>query len=684
MRKIALCLILASPIHSWCQFHEKFDDNKNNWPSHTDDVSSRKIENGKFILQTFEVDNGRFVQMPRHFNPNRDFTMEASFTQQSGSNNNGIGLYWGAVSRVSKPYNQLLFTTNGYYKFGATGQGDWIETTLVKPMGQANILRIENKKGNVTCYLNGNRLAKLELKSYGFLAGFLNYTNMKLEVDYFNFDQEGEPIKLVENMPHGLKKENLGANVNSKGEDLAPIVSADGKTIYFGREDYEGNTGGMKDVEDIWITEFNGTSWGYAKNFGPPINDGKANNLASVSADNNTLVFSGSDKFNFRKRTGTGWSDLVDAGIYYINESANQESQLSSDGKAMLFTVKNSKNVYYNSAIDEKDIYVSVQDKSGKWSEAMNLGPVINTPGDETSPFLSSDGRTLYFSSTGHPGYGGNDMFISKRLGDGWDKWSEPRNLGPEINTPFFDAYYTLPASGDYAYMVNNVNSIGMSDIFRIKLPKEVKPDPVILLSGRALNVKNKQPVAAEILLDNLVNGKEVAEANSDPSSGEFKIVLQPGANYGIHAAAKGYLSVNENMELATIHEYKEMQKDLLLMPIEVGLTLALNNVFFEQGKPTLRKESYPELDRLVQIMIDNPKMQIELAGHTDNVGNGTALMKLSQDRVDVVKKYLEDHSISAHRIAGRGYGATSPREKNDTEEHRMMNRRVEFKILKN
>ncbi|MGC4022677.1 MAG: OmpA family protein [Cyclobacteriaceae bacterium] len=213
---------------------------------------------------------------------------------------------------------------------------------------------------------------------------------------------------------------------------------------------------------------------------------------------------------------------------------------------------------------------------------------------------------------------------------------------------------------------------------------KAVKPDPVILLSGRALNSKTNKPVSADIILDNLETANEVAEAISDPSTGAYKIVLQPGANYGIHAAAKGYISVNENMELAAIHEYAEMQKDLLLAPIEVGLTLALNNVFFEQGKPTLRKESYPELDRLVKIMTENPRMQIEIAGHTDNVGSPTALMKLSQDRVDAVKKYLEDHSISGHRITGKGYGATVPREKNDTEEHRKMNRRVEFKILKN
>jgi outer membrane protein OmpA-like peptidoglycan-associated protein len=684
MKKITLCLILVAPISLWGQLHEKFDDNKNEWPLKSDHEHSRKIESGKYILETFKEGSGQFTEMPFSFDPTRDFTMEIAFVQKSGSINNGIGLYWGKVSRMDTTYNEFVVTTNGYYKIGAYGRSKWIETDKVKSLGQTNVVRVEKKGKTMSYFLNNIKLTTNNLTSYGFTGGFINYTNMRLEIDYFDFVQDIPPIKLVENLSHGVVKENLGAAVNSVADDLSPVISADGKTLYFGREKYEHNTGGLSDPEDVWVSTYSGDQWSEAKNLGNPVNNKDANNLASVSADNNTLVFSGSDKFKFRRRTESGWSDFVDEGIYYTNESVNQESQLASDGKAMLFTVMNSKNVYYNSSVDEKDIYVSVQDKNGKWSDPINLGPTINTMGDETSPFLASDGRTLYFSSNAHPGYGGSDIFISKRLGDGWDKWTEPKNLGPEINTKGFDAYYVVPASGEYAFLVSDINSIGKTDIFRIKLPQAVKPDPVILLSGRTLNAKNNKPVAAEILLDDLGTGKEVAEANSDPSNGQFKIVLKPGANYGLHAAAKGYLSVNENMELASIHEYTEMQKDLLLMPIEVGLTLPLNNVFFEQGKPTLRKESYPELDRLVKILVDNPKMQIELAGHTDNVGSGAALMKLSQTRVDVVKKYLEDHSISASRIAGRGYGATVPREKNDTEEHRKMNRRVEFKILKN
>jgi len=231
--------------------------------------------------------------------------------------------------------------------------------------------------------------------------------------------------------------------------------------------------------------------------------------------------------------------------------------------------------------------------------------------------------------------------------------------------------------------MVSRKNSIGKTDIVRLKLPEALKPNPVILVFGKTINAKTNAPVTAEILLDDLGTGKEVAEAQSNPSTGEFHIVLPSGANYGLHAAAKGFLSVNENLELVSINEYKELEKNLLLIPIEVGVSLQLNNVFFEQGKPVLRSESYPELDRLVKILNDNPGLSIEVSGYTDNVGPQSALLKLSEDRVNSVINYLVSKQVSKHRLTGKGYGSANPLVRNDTEEHRKMNRRVEFKITK-
>jgi outer membrane protein OmpA-like peptidoglycan-associated protein len=272
---------------------------------------------------------------------------------------------------------------------------------------------------------------------------------------------------------------------------------------------------------------------------------------------------------------------------------------------------------------------------------------------------------------------------MTKRIGDGWTQWSAPVNLGPEINSIGFDAYYVLPASGDYAYMVSSLNGYGKTDIVRIKLPKELKPNPVVLVRGKTLDAKTKKPISADVLIGNLMTNVEVGEAISDPKTGDFQIVLPYGTNYGFHAAAPGHLSVSENLDLITVNAYTEIEKNLYLLPITVGQTIQLNNVFFEQAKSILKSESYPELDRLVEIMKENPTMEIELGGYTDNIGKEVPLIVLSQDRVGTVKKYMMGKGIPSKRITGKGYGPANPIAKNDTEEHRKMNRRVEFKVTK-
>ncbi|HWA32843.1 MAG TPA: OmpA family protein, partial [Cyclobacteriaceae bacterium] len=405
--------------------------------------------------------------------------------------------------------------------------------------------------------------------------------------------------------------------------------------------------------------------------------------VSSISTDNNTIIYAEASKFMVRRRNESGWGEPQDLGVSFTNEAHHFEGMLSSDGKAILFTVRNSANLFYGKADEERDIYVSTQQADGSWTPPLNLGKTINTYGDEVSPFLAADGRTLYYSTNGKPGYGGTDVFMSRRIGNSWTQWTEPVNLGPEINSTGFDAYYVIPASGAFAYMVSDIGGFGKADIVQIKLPQEIKPDPVVLIHGRTLDAKTRMPLSADIHIENLALNKEVGEAISDPQTGNYKIVLPYGYLYGFHGTTPGYLSVNENMDLMTISTYSEMEKDLLLVPIRVGESIQLNNVFFEQAKPILKPSSYPELDRLVEIMKANPTMEIVLNGYTDNIGRPVSLIALSMDRVGTVRSYMISKGIAGSRITGKGYGPENPVVKNDTEEHRRMNRRVEFKITK-
>lgn len=664
---------------------ETFDNNKYGWFEGESKDYRVALQNGKYVIDA--PDGGWMSYLAPYVEPDKDFSLQATFTQTNGKDNNGIGFIWGFDGREGM--NNFTFTTSGYYRIYTSDRSlgvsdEWRETNLVKPLGQENILKVEQINKVLTFYLNGKKLTTSRaFPWHGKYVGFVTYTKMRLLIDDYIFSHN---IKI--NLPRQLTttgvRENLGRGINTRFDEVSPKISSDGRTLYFGRKHSPENVGGVKDREDIWEAHTpDGTTWSNAVNLGEPVNTPTTNNLVSVSTDNNSFLFHINDGFALRHRTATGWSQLQDLGIRFKNESDFLEGSLSPDGKAILFVAKLRANAYYRPEEKERDIYVCEKRTDGTWSPPIHTGKILNSPGDEYSPFLSADNKTLYFASNGRPGYGDVDIFMSRRLSDGWSRWSEPVNLGLGVNTVGFDAYYTIPASGEYGYMVSNIKSQGLTDIIRFKLPETMKPDPVVLVEGRVLNAKTQKPLEAVIRFDDLNSGKEVGEARSDPRSGDYRIVLTSGKNYGYHAAAPGYLSVSENLELRDLSQYDELRKDLLLVPIEIGESIQLRNVFFVQSKATLLPESYPELDRLVQIMKDNRTIEIQLEGHTDGRGDPRANIALSEQRVEAVKQYLISKGISEKRIVGKGFGGAKPVVSNDTEENRQLNRRVEFKITR-
>lgn len=664
---------------------ETFDVNTYGWSENETERHKVAFRNGKYYMEA--PDGGWMSYLAPYIETKKDFSLEATFTQLDGDDDNGIGLVWGHDGK--EHMNSFTFTSNGYFRIWCADRtlgisDEWRETDNINPMGLENKLKLEQKKGFLYYYVNGKQVASTKsFPWHGKYLGFVTFTKMRLLIDDFVLAHDIR-LKLPQRTETIVTKENLGPNVNSVYHEISPKISADGKTLYFGRQMSPENVGGVNDREDIWETQSaDGETWSRSVNLGPPVNTPTTNNLISVSTDNNTLLFHVNQGFAFMHRTSSGWSELEDLGIRFNNESDYLEGCLSSDGKAIVFVSKLKANAYYRAQVPERDIYVCLKQPNGTWSSPVHTGKVINSAGEEYSPFLSADGRTLYFASNGRPGYGDVDIFMSRRLSDDWKQWTEPVNLGLGINTVGFDAYYTLPASGEYGYMVSDIHTIGHDDIVRFKIPQAVKPDPVVLVSGRVLNGKTQKPLVAMIRFDDLLTRKEVGEARVNPRTGEYSIALPAGKNYGYHAAAPGYLSVNENLELVNLREYSELKKDLLLIPIEIGESIQLRNVFFVQSKSDLKPESYPELDRLVRIMKENPTIEIEIGGHTDNLGIPDANLALSEKRVAAVKQYLISKGVPAKRMTGKGYGGSKPIAPSDTEENRQMNRRVEFKIVK-
>ncbi len=321
-----------------------------------------------------------------------------------------------------------------------------------------------------------------------------------------------------------------------------------------------------------------------------------------------------------------------------------------------------------------KDIFVSQVREDGSFSKPKNLGNVVNSFEDESNPFLAADGKTLYFASKGHPGYGYYDLFVSKRLDDSWTNWSKPENLGNIINSTGYELSIFLSAKGDKAYVGRE------KDIWEID--NSVKQDPVALVKGKVYDSKTKKIISAPIVYNALKTNKELGTAISDPSTGSYSIVLPYGEKYSFMAEKEGYYAVTQNVDLSDLKEYKEITVDLYLNPIEKGEIIRLNNIFFDSGKYDLLSESNAELDKLFKVLKDNKKLIIEIAGHTDAVGADKDNLQLSNNRANAVMNYLISKGVSKERLTAKGYGETKFIASNDTEEGKQLNRRVEFLIL--
>ncbi len=515
-----------------------------------------------------------------------------------------------------------------------------------------------------------------------------NYNDF-YQIDAIAVSDRKEPristeINLSEDVKLIGQPENLGVNINSPFSELAPVISPDGKILFFTRENHPENTG----IQSIWFAEADGQGkFLPAKNIGAPLNTKLHNFAISILPDGNSMLVgnvynpdgSQSEGFSMTYKNGNTWSfpQKVEVENYY--NYARGSYALASSGKVLLLSVER------NDGYGRNDLYVSFLQENGTWSMPKNLGPSINTADREDSPFLAADGTTLYFSSAGWPGYGGNDIFMSRRLDDTWTNWSKPVNLGPQINTNKWDAYFTITASGDYAYFVSsNQPTFGGEDIFRVQLPEALRPEKVILISGKVINSKTKEPVEAIIMYEKLSTGESCGLARSNPTTGEFKIALPSKEKYSFRAEAIGFIPVNEHLDLTVVTSYAEYDQDLFLVPIEKGQKVRINNIFFNTGEYVLLPESYPELERFAKTLNANKAIKISLLGHTDNVGSREDNMVLSQRRAEAVKQFLVQQGIEASRISIQGFGYSKPLASNSTPEGRGKNRRVECEILEN
>jgi OOP family OmpA-OmpF porin len=493
-----------------------------------------------------------------------------------------------------------------------------------------------------------------------------------------------------------LKIENLGENINSDLPELRPTISADGNILFFICENHPVNTkyNSVPNSQDIWYSRRDTSGkWMEARHLAYPLNTVQYNAVYWISPDNNRILIRGAFRDGAMLGKGVSLSYLKPNGrwsepnaLYIKNYERYDRGRQSGatmghDGKTLLLYMTP------EPGGEENDIYVCFLTADGSWTEPKSLGKQINFPEyDEMTPYLAPDGVTLYFSSNKPGGLGDNDIYMTRRLDKSWQKWSTPINLGAPINTPNWDAFFTLDAGGEYAYLTTSLNTYGESDIVRVKLLEKEKPNPVVLVSGNVYNKKTNEPLSASLVYETLPDGNEAGNGISSAIDGSFKMVLPYDKNYSIRASADHFFAISENLNLDSLVKagYKEIHKDLYLVPIEIGSVVRLNNVFFDFDKWDLRPESFVELDRVVKLLKENPAIEIEMSAHTDSRGSDEYNFKLSDNRARSVREYILSKGIAESRIISQGYGETKPVVDNDTDDNRQLNRRVEFKILKN
>ncbi len=525
-----------------------------------------------------------------------------------------------------------------------------------------------------------------------YLSTFLNYKS----INPVNRKKADELLKTcnfaipqIEN-PVPFDPQNLGGDVNSKFAEYLPALTADEQTLIITvRKPIGGISAnfGNYEQEDFYISKKLDGKWTKAMPLGPPLNTEGNEGAQAVSPDGSFFVFTacnrpdgfGSCDLYYSESVGGKWKKPKNMGEKVNSSSWDSQPSIASDGKTLFFTSSRP------GGKGSMDIYKTVMDEYGEWTKPVNIGDSINTEGAETSPFIHPDNKTLYFSSDGHIGMGGMDIFYCRKDSNG--NWNKPVNIGYPINTFGDENSLILNTRGDMAYFASDkLEGFGKQDLYKFKLYEEARPNPVSYMKGIVYDDQTKKRLDAKFELISLKDGKTKVESKSDPVNGEFLVCLPTGNQYALNVSKKGYLFYSENFSMpAEIHQKIDpFLKNVPLKPIKVGESVVLKNIFFEFDKYNLKKESRVELNKLFNLLKENKTLKIEIGGHTDNKGSEEYNKTLSQDRAKAVYDYLTSKGISSERLSYKGYGESKPIDTNKTEEGRANNRRTEFKVIDN
>lgn len=554
-----------------------------------------------------------------------------------------------------KSYNKLLElepdNMNVYFTYGLV---------------QKNLLMFDEAKVSLNKYLD----AKIKRSP--------QYENLAKEI-VNNIDA----IKKLYGNKVDFLPQNLGSGINTEDGEYWPGITLDGKYFYFTR--MVPHKGHM--TEDFYRSELIDSTWSVAEKLPAPVNTPNNEGTISISADGKYIFFSSMPRIAANgQQLGYGsidlyisvyndgnWSSPINLGPRVNSKDWDSQPSISPDGLTLYFS--STRPGGYGGA----DIYMSVY-QNGSFQAPVNLGPEINTSGEEQSPFIHYDNRTLLFSSTGHVGAGGSDIFVVKK--DEQGVFGMPVNVGVPINTENNELGLIVDRLGQFGYLsAERPEGKGGLDIYKFELPASIRPEPVSYVSGTVFDAQTKEKISAEIELTDLKTGELISTIKSG-KDGSFLLILKPNMNYMLTVDKMNYLFYSANFSLTQHSSLDPYYLEVPLSKPEINKEVVLNNVFFETDKFDLKAESKLELDKLVHLLKKFPFMKIEIGGHTDNTGDASKNQTLSQNRAKAVKEYLVSKGVDATRLTSVGYGDKQPVADNGTAEGRAQNRRTAFKVI--
>ena len=472
-----------------------------------------------------------------------------------------------------------------------------------------------------------------------------------------------------------FKPVNMGEEINSAESEYFPSIPVESDKLVFTRklnrmnEDFYGSI--KKD--DRWTS-----SRPLPGNINTPQNEG----AQSISQDATVLVFTGCNRpdgyggcdIYLSYITKEGWSEAINMGSNINTEHWDSQPSLSPDKRSLYFASNRP------GGFGGSDLYVSHLQANGKWGKPENLGPQINTAGEETSPFIHADNQTLYFSSNTLPGYGEADLFLVRKGNDG--KWSAPENLGYPINTIDHEGTLFIAADGKTAYYASDrSDSKGGLDIYSFELREDIRPFKTLWVKGKVFDKNTNAGLPSAVELIDLATKQVISKVQTD-ETGNYLITLPVGKDYAFNVNRRGYLFFSDNYSFKNKAPDSTYVKNIPLQPIEANAAIVLKNIFFDVNKFDLKSESQVELDKVVQLLQENPTVRIQIEGHTDNVGTAADNLKLSENRAKSVVSFIVSKGIDPKRLTAKGFGATKPVAENTSEENRAANRRTELKII--